>query len=175
MSNLYNLTQQLHQTIQEKAEKHGLKIEIKNKFEWVITPYDYEGNEYDLLEHGSLGSGYLVSIQATQIRQILLAFKEVLGESEEILENKKELERLLGKDNTLDYLKNIMDEAEYLNQFVDNNQDRAITQLESNIKNTPNQFYVDELCSRWLDGLEPLFDREPENILTELLEILKSI
>jgi hypothetical protein len=31
------------------------------------------------------------------------------------------------------------------------------------------------LCSKWLDGLIPLIDREPETVLTELLEILKSI
>lgn len=34
---------------------------------------------------------------------------------------------------------------------------------------------ANNLCQKWLDGLEPLFDREPENVLNELLEILKNI
>jgi hypothetical protein len=145
MSNLFELTKKLHQTIQEKAEKHGLETKIKNIFReceyFFYEIFDVEGTITQ-----RLSSVYLYepigrreppfkrlcpAIQAPQIRQILLAFKEVLGESEEI----KEL----------------------------------------NIKNTPNRFYVDELCSRWLDGLEPLFVREPETVLTELLEILKNI
>ena len=31
------------------------------------------------------------------------------------------------------------------------------------------------LCNRWLDGLEPLFDREPETVLQELVEILENL
>ncbi len=31
------------------------------------------------------------------------------------------------------------------------------------------------LCQRWLDGLEPLFDREPETVLQELVKILEDL
>jgi uncharacterized protein YifE (UPF0438 family) len=34
---------------------------------------------------------------------------------------------------------------------------------------------AEALCNRWLDGLRPMFEREPEKVLTELLEVLKKL
>jgi len=35
------------------------------------------------------------------------------------------------------------------------------------------QSQAQALCNKWIDGLNPLFDREPETVLIELLKILK--
>jgi hypothetical protein len=157
MSNLYNLTQQLHQTIKEKAEKHGLELEIKNRhyiFEDVETIFyrDYELSYPD----------FKILIEAPQIRQILLAFKEVLGENPKIEETKKDINNLPNK------LK-ILSEKEKLITTVS-------IKIATNVSiNFIPKTQAEALYNKWLDGLEPLFYREPETVVTELLEILKSI
>ena len=34
---------------------------------------------------------------------------------------------------------------------------------------------AEALCQKWLDGLEPMFETNPDQVLGELLEILKGI
>ena len=36
-------------------------------------------------------------------------------------------------------------------------------------------FLARDLCYKWLDGLNPLFDSEPEKVLEELLEVLENL
>jgi hypothetical protein len=37
------------------------------------------------------------------------------------------------------------------------------------------QNQVEALCQKWLDGLNPLIDREHKTVLTELIQILENI
>jgi len=125
MSNLYNLTQQINKVIQEKAQKHGLEIEIGSNF---LLLNDGELQHEYQYKHFNNHNGQIVrplcvlAIEAPQIRQILIVLEDVL------------------------------------NQF-------------------PKPYWVnsENLCQKWLDGLHPLFDREPETVLAELLNILKSL
>jgi hypothetical protein len=163
MSNtLYQLTAKLHKLIQEKAKKHGLEVEIeRNSEEFWYKILDDNGTITQ-----RIGSVYLYeqigktpsfkrlcpAIQAPQIRKILLAFQEVLGENidysyETLVYNFK-----FSEDRTL-IEKNLME--------------RLVTDCPKT--------RADFLCRRWLDGLEPLFSVNPETVLTELLETLKNI
>lgn len=39
----------------------------------------------------------------------------------------------------------------------------------------PHKTKAQALCQRWLDGLHPLFHREPETVLQELVEVLEKV
>jgi hypothetical protein len=133
MSNIYNLTATIHTLAQEKAKKHGLELEIESDFFWetenntIFIPNDIQDNQ-----------GYLCSvIEVPQIRQILLAFKDILGDNPEYTKYSKSA------------------------QF------HYFLTLQKN--------YAEALCHKWLDGLNPLFAREPETVLQELIQILKNL
>ena len=165
MSNTYQLTQHLHELIQEKAKKHGLEIEIENIFReceyFFYEIFDVEGTITQ-----RLSSVYLYepigrrespfkrlcpAIQTQQIRQILLAFREVLGGNPE----KIDLTGLTGFESAFAIFKNGLIAKSYSKTLDD----------------------------QWLGAGEdehgnyqlPLIDREPQTVLSELLEILKSI
>jgi len=89
MSNTYQLHKQIHTLAQEKAKKHGLELRIKGFFIWhyehfppsknLTAPTGYFGKFYNDLEVGFTRSkDDFLAIEADQIRQILVAFKNVL-------------------------------------------------------------------------------------------------
>jgi hypothetical protein len=137
MSNLYNLTQQIHILAQEKAKKHGLELVIEGN--WFLHPRTGPFLSTEKMEPlqpkdwQEFMDECLLAIQADQIRQILVVFKDVLGKTQKL-------------------------------------------------SLTPKS-RVKALDDKWLGASEdeqgnyqlPLFTQEPETVLTELLEILKSI
>lgn len=137
MSNLYQLTAEIHKLVQEKAEKYGLTLQITGD-----RYFQFETNIKESKIFAGEAKEYVV-IQPPQIRQILVAFEKVLGENPEY--------------------------KEYLLDCQDYDEDSIIREY------APCQSQAQALCQHWLDGLEPLFDREPETVLTELLEVLKSL
>jgi hypothetical protein len=149
MPNLYQITKQLHETVQEKAKKHNLELEIESD--------KYYGNHKiteniqlvssDLAYHLAIDNNFdhiFGVIQADQIRQILVAFKDVLIDDK----IKKNAEWFKDIKET--------DICPYCGFRIIQNQ-------------------AEDLCDRWLDGLNPLFDREPEKVLTELNKILSEL
>lgn len=124
MSNLYNLTKELHEVI----KKH--KIKIENDFAWFSKDNQYKIHykQYGLLVIANQDNVKLecLAIQGQQIRQILLAFFKNPG------------------------FKNLAEELE--KKWL--------------------SFRIDFVNGQYIT---PLFDQEPEKVLTELLEILKSI
>lgn len=90
------------------------------------------------------------AILEPQIRQILVAVANKLGK------DKKHLKKV-------EYIKDMM--------LYDDACNRSFDYL---MKNTyPTQ--AEALCHRWLDGLNPLFSKDPEKVLKELLETLKNL
>ena len=159
MSNLYNLTQQLHQTIKEKAEKHGLELVIESDYIWFYqnlkskTGEDLSGYYCECFNANDTDhpGDFISAIQAPQIRQILLAFKEVLGENPILTENRNLYEKYGSKFNFVEF------------------------SVFKEITNYIVEFQAEAIGQKWLDGLEPMIDRELEQVLTELLEILKTL
>lgn len=167
MSNLYQLTQNLHKIIQKKAKKYGLEIEIEKNCEenW----YEIFDNNGKIIQR--IGNVYLYepinrepyfkrlcpAIQAPQIRQILVGLQEVLGENYQYKQEKWLLDNL-----------NKRYENKELTEYS------LIACLETSVEKTP-KYQAEALCQKWLDGLNPLIDREPILVLTELVKISQSI
>jgi hypothetical protein len=126
--------EQLHQLIKEKAKKHGLNYPDLNIME------------------------------AKQIRQILVAFKDILGENPEIEIFEKAIKGNEVKISSPAYL-----DTEWVKVFKIHNEGLEI------IKKMTPKSQAEVLCQKWLDGLEPLIETNPEQVLNELLEILKTI
>jgi hypothetical protein len=171
MSNtLYTYHEQLHPLIQAKAEKFGIEINIQNDFYYYVAGEKYPEKiqyiaicnkfdntcKFDIPIFGQNGAldkiKELSFIQAPQIRQILLAFREVLGVNPEY--NKV-------YNNFYDIIDNGISTSEDIHNFL---------QLK-----LPPKTKSDALCAKWLDGLTPLFDTQPELVLSELLEVLKAL
>jgi hypothetical protein len=134
MSNLYTVTKQIHETIQDKAKKYGLE----NPFTLLLDEFDkIMPLTEDIYEEYAITENEIIEKLPNQIRQTLLAFKNVLGENPEYTkyENKAQF-----------------------HYFV-----------------TLQKNYADALCNKWLDSLTPMFATNPETVLTELLEILKTL
>jgi len=151
MSTLYQLTKTLHTLAQKKAKKHGLELVIKSDF-----MIDKNGEIYQNAEfmNGGMTKDLLPTIQEPQIRQILLAFKDVLGENPEKIE--------------LGFF------AINFNIFGDKNDMKKWNKLSEVIEDLPKS-QAEALCKKWLDGLSPLIDSDPEKVLEELKQILQSI
>jgi hypothetical protein len=151
MPNLYNLTAQLHQTIQTKAKEFGIEIEIKSEY-LILSDGRFTSNDQKKHYHNHLLQikQIVPAIQAPQIRQILSVFKDVLGKNAK-------------------YSKYILK----INEAI--NFDKGFCLNYKECLNPPAETKAEALCQKWLDGLEPLFDREPETVLTELLETLKTL
>jgi len=169
MSNtLYELHEQLHPLIQAKAEKFGLKIKL----------YDiediYPNGEIHHWAEGTLDDDItflseidsVPAIQAPQIRQILLAFREVLGENPLYTQEKN---------------KWLKEQKQYRGKIAYNSVCITFRELDYLLEGYGEPFYrlkksqAETLCSKWLDGLEPMFNRELETVLSELLEVLKAL
>jgi hypothetical protein len=85
------------------------------------------------------------AIQAPHIRQILFELKDVLDVLAKT-KTKTETNKMIGGMRAIGF----------------------------EFKSQP-QLKAESLCHKWLDGLTPLIDTEPEKVLTELLEILKKL
>jgi hypothetical protein len=158
MSNTYQLHQQIHTLIQEKAKKHGLEIEIEptNLAGWKVPMcYTPDGEiwqmDYKKANKMFKTDKYVPILFAPQIRQILVAFKEVLGENPE----KIDLTGLTGFESAFAIFKNGLIAKSY-SKALDDKWLGASEDEEGNYQ-------------------QPLIDREPETVLTELLEILQLI
>lgn len=155
MSNLYNLTKELHTIIQEKAEKHGLKIEIIGDYGWHKLGDEYVYENTDAVQK----LPDFVGLEAPQIRQILLAFKEVLGENPEYSHYFNATNRMIA----IAVLNELEEQYKYMNGYG-----------QAMIDTLPKT-QAEALCEKWLDSLTPMFETNPEQVLIELLEVLKSI
>jgi hypothetical protein len=125
---LYNITAELHEIIQAKAEKYGVDISFLFPASEMVKEqiWTQEGDEMRLV-----GEKQIPAIQAPQIRQILLAFKWQIG------------------------LEIYKFEKKYF----------CFAHCPGDESGRP---VIDRV-------ILPLFDREPETVLSELLEILKAL
>lgn len=94
-------------------------------------------------------------LTSNAIRQILVALEGVLGESNEH-KNWKRLGAEIGIHGIIQCDHGFQDYARRMYA-----------------ESKPLYSFAEIWCNRWLDGLNPLFDREPETVLKELLEILE--
>ena len=130
MTNILKTTRQIHETIDLINAKYGLNINIESgskiATEWTIS--------------------------SNTIRQILIAFKDLLGENPKFTELENAIKNL--KDGH--YNRYVMCVTHIVNGYIP-------------------QSKAEALCHKWLDGLNPLFDSEPELVLEELLEVLQNL
>jgi hypothetical protein len=150
MTKIYTLTKQINEILKQINTKYDLDIEIKSD--------NYIFNNNIIRNHIGLENPYCCLIEAPQIRQILVDLKDVLGENPRIKKG------LFEYDGAYHYVNNA-----FFAEIVHNN----------------NGFdYIDELnfadlssdlCHKWLDGLTPMIDGEPERVLKELIELLKNL
>jgi hypothetical protein len=140
MSN-HQLNQQCLDLAQEKAKKHGLELKIEREFNKDVKT----GETWEITK-----------IQEPQTRQILLAFKDVLGENPEYVQTDKDIKYCIksGETTTTNLLKKIQ-----------------ILSPKSQSQTLDDKWFRPDYDT---DG-KSLFDQEPETVLTELLQILKSI
>ena len=156
--NQFEITQKIHQELDKLTETTGIKIEVDfDKYHGHnLLPDTIDCISSDLAYYLAIDNNfeYLCgAIQESQIRQILIAFEEKLGENEENKQDKFLLEiqkKRKKRDLTIETL------------------------LESLIEKTPDT-KSKALCQKWLNGIKPLFDQNPTQVLTELLEILQNI
>jgi hypothetical protein len=169
MSNLYKLTENLHKIIQEKAKKHCLEIEIESEFYFDEKGQEWSKN-YELVPWEANLSEYTPKIKSEHILQILIVFKDVLGENNRRQEVKKDLIDLPKK------LKNLNEKEKLITSVSI----KVATDVSLNFIPTTQSKALD---NKWLGTTEdeqgnyqlPLFTREPETVLKELITILKNI
>lgn len=189
MSNLYQLQAKIHKLLHKINKQYGLEIEIESDYTWheysgyvdskSLTEYKkYNKKEYyhninsdplncDLIADRSviISPPLFLDISKTQIRQILIGLKDVLGENPEIEKNKILLDKLEEEEKVVSVLGN-----EFDNYVAKENLNAHKVKIHKTVESQ-----AEALCQRWLDGLEPLFDREPEKVLQELIEILENL
>lgn len=219
MSKTYEITQQIHTELARLAESTGIKVEIESDFSIVefsnnlVKCYFGELIYYNdgtvsidetttRLGKHVLGKVICPVIQSNQIKQILIAFEDVLGESDvtdeffdflKVEEDEDDYSHLaIAKWSSEDLDRYFEDEEKDGCEHVYNRKDPNISiklsldSLEDNNWHRERQLFEKiyqkllksqskQLCQKWLDGLNPLFETEPEKVLTELLEILESI
>lgn len=192
MSNLYERTQKIYELLPKINQKYGLEIKVESaknyyklskdsfmhKKDDIIIAHsedidyiedggailDIEGiSRYSLITGDNYSLVYSVPefvcpvLKLPQIRQILIGLKKVLGENPEYKQDRWLLDNL-----------NKRYENKELTEYS------LIACLKSSVEKTPKS-QAEALCQKWLDGLEPLFDREPETVLQELIEILENL
>lgn len=160
MSKLYELTKQIHNILPKVEEKYRVKIKVNNENWWLETWDDTGGifiGDIDTEESRRL----CPAIESNQIRQILVALENKLQNS---MSDKARRFGPKSRQKVIAYLH----DPEY--PLPEKIKKYCIEYLLC--KKQPTSL---ELCNRWLDGLTPLFDREPETVLTELLEILENL
>jgi hypothetical protein len=199
MSNLYTATANLHKAVQEKAKKLGLEIEIKsdivylylsngsliqcyNNFNegednyWNVLSTD--GNEYQ--NYGPIDSTDTIpAIQAPQICQILLAFQKVLGENPEYriyINTAIELQTNQNRHGSSEELYESTIDKDTLKHAIvkRHGEEDSVSPNELRLQR-PVKTQAEALCAKYLDGLNPMFDREPEKVLEELTTIINNI
>jgi len=138
---LYTANENLTKAAQEKAKELGLEIKLKDEYGINRNGDIYQNAEFI---NGRVPKDLIPAIQEKQIRQILLAFQEVLGKCQNWNELYKD------KKDKFDY------------------SDLAIFAKVLPIT-SPN------LCERWLNGLNPMFDQEPKKVLEELTTIIEQL
>jgi|GEM_PF-3758553 len=173
----YQLTKQIQSIIPLITEKYNKEIQIENYKvlyldikdkakckEATIGCYDqYVSDTGNLMtvEQGdratTLSHDFVSKIEEPQIREILIALQEELGENPTYsLVYNMEI-------NLLKHSK--MSEAN----------------KKSDVQHRINPLFIgfptrsETFCNKWLDGLKPLFDTDPIAVLTELLEILTNL
>jgi hypothetical protein len=195
MSNTYPLHQTIHELLPQLNQKYGLELEVDNNFRYYeffgrenqkqSTPEPriyYLGevqkigkNSFELsfAKSAIIGSLLCPAIQAPQIRQILFGLKELLGGNFEYVHNLyhiREYDEWSEKSDSEFYS---MDEISMIagkNQLIGMNSQLAKSQAQA-------------LDDRWLrptekDGKytgQSLFDTNPDQVLEELIEILKEL
>lgn len=152
MSNIYSLTKNLHEIVQEKAKKFGKEIKIESNKYYVEHHKNDEINGVEL---------YYIP-EAPQIRQILIAFQDELGDNQVFLKFYKRA------GVTYDISNNLLGVEDGNGNWYE------MSPEEWGLSPIPKS-QAEALCHRWLDGLEPLFDRESETVLQELINVLKKI
>lgn len=163
----YKLNKELHQLVKKNAKKYGIKINCNEedpRYSDDHTPYDNTNiwidkngnkksesymNDQDKWDH--LDEAACRLILAPEIREILLAFKEPLGQNPDF--KRDEFEQWSDTDKYGAY-------GFFTREII------FIGQLKSQ---------AEALANRWLDGLEPMINREPEKVLEEVIENLKTI
>lgn len=180
MTNIYELTKKIHETIDLINAKYGLEIEIKSDNDTVIYEtgmINADGSaeinkaKIDYCECYISGTGELMRLSSNnfvaftlaedwqfeigeyQIKQILNALKDLLGENPEY----EELENAIK------------------NLYKDGGYDRYVMCVTHIVNKYIPQSQAEALCQKWLDGLNPIFDSNPEMVLTELLEVLENL
>jgi len=156
MSNLYRITATLHTLAQEKAKKHGLELEIEptNLAGWKI-PMCYAPNG-EVWQMNCKNANKMFKTETVliffepQIRQILWVFRDVLGENPEY--------------TATNWTYGGVVDPNFQNEEL----------WRAKLERFPKS-QAEALCHKWLDGLNPLINSEPETVLTELITILESI
>ncbi len=180
MSNTYQLTQQIHQQVHRIAEEKGIKFEIENykylypkdkfSFKDQRTILDEDDNFYLSYRYNEEGYSPTPLIDSEkQIKQILVAVKNILGLNVDWSVIKRDLKLLQFVSISTDF------STFYLNEV--NSKVYAFgkkSYLEGRIQ-ALKESQAEALCQKWLDGLEPMFETNPDQVLGELLEILKGI
>lgn len=149
MSNTYPLQARIHELLKEGNEKKKWKIEVESDYFINSNGEIWHTAEISLADFTFKID--TVAIQASQLRQILVGLKEVLGENPETA--RKQNERLFYRSNQ---------KIIWLDTFYIRYRECLVSQSEA-------------LCQKWLDGLNPLFDTDPISVLTELGEILENL
>ena len=150
---LYNITKELHKAVKATADKFGKEVEISNRS--LLVRYQHLNSARVVTWKYSRISDYderrnhraVVAIDGPQVKHILKAFKDELGENPESL--------------TYDYYE---DDYPNVHQAFED----GVTHGQ-----TP-KLRAEALCKEWLDGLDPLIESEPEQVLRELTKILSN-
>jgi len=131
--------------VTQKFKIYKITKEIHELFPKVCKKNNLKGVEIDSLIHHSNSI-----LHSSRIRQTLKALEGILGQNPVKEKIYKELD------------------------FTDSREAYFIG-LEQGHDLWVKQSKAEAFCQRWLDGLDPLFDREPETVLTELRDLLKSL
>lgn len=168
MSNLYNLTQKIHEILPKINQKFGLKIEIIGN--WQIHPQKglflvtEKMEVMDKENWQKFLDECCLAIQSPQIHQILVSLQDVFGENPEILIFKKQIE----KDNN--QVKQLENKNEWAKVYKTHKEGLEI------ILNLTPQSQAEAFYKRWCYGFPTsLFDQDPILVLTELVEILENL
>jgi len=185
----FQLNQKINEILPKLAEKYGKEIEIENYKvlylkendeteigDCIIGSYiNYISNTGDLMTVGEQGGiattishDWIVKIEAPQIRQILLALQDVLGENPEYTQMQILKNKYADVTNVL-YPAVIVEEYRIKANMLAKKIAYEIL-LEKAVV-----YYSEALCKKWVDTLTPLVDREPVTVLTEFLEVLENL
>lgn len=156
MTKLFKLTKEIHEAIREGNVKNKWRIKIKG--ELLI---DRHGNKVLMGVDNLTIPNFLIPLDTSQIRGILNGLQEILGETQEYQEDFPSRFKITEYLNVAGaaFISPLMSENDWKEYFV----------------SMIPKYKAQTLCQKWLDGLEPMFVREPEKVLEELLKTLKNL